>query len=248
MNGFALHHITHISASSVNAFAAEPALWVMERLMKLSAPVGCAAHRGAAIEDGVTAGLLDPSLPIGAAQKIALETYDRRSSLSADSNREKERDAVAPAVAIALAELRQYGVPDLVQKRVEVQLPDIPVPLIGFLDYGWSTTGTVLDLKTSLKLASEISGAHARQVAGYVHGTNHQARVCYTTPKKLAVYVLEDPSARINEVVQIAMRMNRFLSISADPAELAALMVPNYDNYFWNSPIARAHGKQLYGW
>lgn len=216
--------------------------------MKLSAPVGCAAHRGSAIEKGVEAGLRDPSLPIEDAQAIATVAFNKLTALSANGNREKERDAVAPAVAIALAELRQYGVPDMIQKRVEIQLPGVPVPLLGFLDFGWSATGTILDLKTSLKLASEISNGHARQVAGYIYGTNMQARVCYTTPKKLAVYILDNPAERINEVVQIATRMNRFLSISADPAELAALMVPNYDNYFWNSPTARANGKQLYGW
>ena len=48
----------------VATFAAEPALWVMERLLKMTGPVGAAAHRGTAAEAGIVAGLLNPDMPI----------------------------------------------------------------------------------------------------------------------------------------------------------------------------------------
>jgi hypothetical protein len=50
MNGFALHGLDHLSATSLNLYAAAPALWVVEKLLRRRAPVGCAAHRGTAVE------------------------------------------------------------------------------------------------------------------------------------------------------------------------------------------------------
>lgn len=246
-DGFALHGITHLSASSINAYATDLGLWCMERLMKMKTQVGCAAHRGTAIEAGVSAGLLDPSLPIEVAQAIAIQEYAKLTAFSSDPKREQEREAVEPSVAVAIDELRKYGIPDMVQYKIEKRLPDVSIPLIGYIDFGWSQHGIILDLKTALKLSSTIANGHARQVAGYIYETNFEGRVCYTTPKKLAVYQLTDAERRINEVVQIAHRMNKFLSLSSDAKELTSIIVPNYDHFFWNNSVTRENGRLLYG-
>ena len=62
MNGFALHGLEHLSATSLNLYAAAPALWVVEKLLRRRAPVGAAAYRGTAAEHGVSLGLFDPAL------------------------------------------------------------------------------------------------------------------------------------------------------------------------------------------
>ena len=64
MSGYAQHGIEHVSASSLNLWAAEPALWVMERLLRLRSPVGPAAHVFYASERPD----LDPSLILDALQ------------------------------------------------------------------------------------------------------------------------------------------------------------------------------------
>ena len=53
MNAFERHGIAHLSASSLSTFAAQPALWCMEKLLKKRGPVGCSAHRGTAAETGI---------------------------------------------------------------------------------------------------------------------------------------------------------------------------------------------------
>jgi hypothetical protein len=226
MNGFALHGLDHLSATSLNLYAAAPALWVVEKLLRRRAPVGCAAHRGTAVEHGVSLGLFDPALAVADCQAAALAEFDRLAALSADPNRGKEREGIPGLVETALAELRAYGPPTPPpegqrQHRVEVVLPEVPVPLIGYQDFVWDAHGIVLDLKTQLRLASEISPAHARQGAVYVAGTNRQMRFCYATPKKLAVYALEDAAAPLVMLRHIALRLERFLRVSRDPAELA---------------------------
>ena len=253
MNGFALHGLDHLSATSLNLYAAEPALWVMEKLLHCRAPVGCAAHRGTAVEHGVGLGLFDPALSIEDCQAAALAEFDRLAAFSTDPNRAKEREAIPGMVETALAELRQYGPPTPPpegqrQHRVEVALPDVPVPVIGYQDFVWDGHGIVLDLKTQLRLASEISPAHARQGAVYVAGTNRQMRFCYATPKKVAVYVLEDPAAHLAILREVALRLERFLRVSRDPQELAGLICPDFESFWWSGPEARALGREVYGY
>ena len=247
MNGFQRHGIAHLSASSINTFAAEPAIWIMERLLKKRGPVGCSAHRGTAGEAGIVHGLLNPKAEVAECQAIALAEYDRLTALSGDPKRIKEREALPGIVATGLAELRQYGVPDEVQKRIEVTLPDVPVPFLGFADIGWSAHGVTLDIKTQLRLNSEISTAHARQVALYIHGTNREARVSYITPAKIGVYRLDNAEGHIAALTNIAQRMERFLSISSDPAELAAIVVPDTESFYYSDPTTRALARETYG-
>jgi hypothetical protein len=247
MNAFERHGIGHLSASSLSTFAAEPALWVMEKLLNRRGQVGCAAHRGTAAEDGIVHGLLNHDASIEDCQAIALVKYDQLSALSGDPKRQKERDAVAPIVATAIPELRKYGVPDGVQLKVKRHLEGVPLPFIGYVDLRWSQHGMLLDLKTSLKLSSSISPSHARQVALYTHGTNDAAGICYATPQKVGIYRLEDAATHTAAMANIAKRLEAFLSLSADPHALAAAVCPNYDSFYWNDPFTRALGKELFG-
>lgn len=244
--GLALHGIQHLSASSINAYVAQPAAWVMERLLHRRAPVGCAAHRGTASEAGIVMGLLDPTAAIPDCIAHALAEYDRLTPLSADPNLAKERDGIPGIVATAIPELRQYGIPQT-QVRIDRHIEGVPVPVIGYIDLHWPEHGLTLDIKTTFRVPSEITTSHARQVGIYVHGTNNQARVAYCSPKRIAVYALTDPAQPVTEVVQIAQRMDRFLAISPDPQALASLLVPDTDHYFYSNPIAAAHRREVYG-
>lgn len=257
MNGFEQHQIAHLSPSSLNLWAAEPALWVMERLLNKRVPVGAAAHRGTAVEHGVWLGLFakatsEQGLSVAECQKAALTEYDRLTALSGDPNRDKERDAVPGCVETALNELLPYGVPTMPpdskrQFMVSVTLPDVPVPVIGYQDFRYEQHNMVVDLKTQLRLSSAISPAHARQGAIYVYGTNGEMRFTYCTPKKAATYRLEDVSQHINALRQIALRLGRFLALSKDPHELAGLLCPNHDSFYFNDSRARANAREVYG-
>jgi hypothetical protein len=247
MNAFERHGIGHLSASSLSTFASEPALWVMEKLLKRRGPVGCSAHRGSAAEDGIMHGLLNPEASIEDCQALALAKYDQLTALSGDPKRQKERDAVAPIVANAIPALRPYGVPDGVQVKIERRLDGVPVPFLGFVDVRWGQHGMLLDIKTQLRLASEISPAHARQVALYAHGTNDAAGIAYCTPQKVGIYRLENAADHTHAMANIAKRLEAFLSLSADPHALAAAVCPNFESFYWNEPHTRALGKELFG-
>ena len=165
MPGFARHGIDHLSASSLNLWAAEPALWVMERLLKRRSPDSAIAARGKAVEHGVDLGLRDPALAVEACARAAEQAFDRAMALSPDSRRDDERKNLAGYVATALAELRPYGVPTAYQDRVEIELDGVSVPLVGYIDWRFDQHGLIVDLKTSERLPAAISDAHGRQGA-----------------------------------------------------------------------------------
>lgn len=247
-NAFTRHGLKHLSPSSLNLFAAEPALWVMERLLRRRGPVGAAAHRGTAAEIGIVEGLSHPGQNIEIAVDKAMARFRELTALSADPNREKEEKAVPDIVRVGVAGLKDYGKPSVLQRKIEIFPDNLPVPMIGYLDIEWPN-GVMVDVKTQLRLASKITLAHARQVALYKVATsdNMDARIAYVTPKKMAVYGLENHRDHVKALLVIADTLHRFLKLSNDPNELARLVVPNVDSFYYNDPVTRQNAFEVWG-
>lgn len=243
------HGLKHFSASTCSLFQSEPALFVMEKLMGVRGSVGCSAHRGSAAERGIEAGIMDAALPLEACQEIAIKEYDRLSALSTDPNREKERDAVPGIVEQGLLELRPYGKPSHTQHKIEWQHPELPLPFIGYVDFAWEEHGIIVDLKTQLRLTSEINSKHARQVALYAGsmGDNYDGRVTYVTPKKAATYRVENMREHVETLVKIAKTIERFLSISDSPEDLAKIILPDTESFYFSDAATRQKAFEIFG-
>jgi hypothetical protein len=238
---FATHGITHLSASKLNLFAAEPAMFIVEHLLGKKQPVGAAAHRGTSAEEGIVHGLMTGA-DDDACIEVAMRKWHELTALSGDPRKEKEADGLPGIVRMGLMELRPYGTPTKTQGRIEHYIDGIEVPLIGFFDVFWENHGILIDIKTQLALTSEIKASHARQVALYATAIsdNIDARLTYITPKKSATYGLQDVRSHYGAVVKMAHTVRRFLSLSRDPHELAGILMPNLESYFWSPPAARA--------
>lgn len=256
-DAFARHSIGRLSPSSLNLWASEPALWVMERLLGHRSPPGVFAARGKAVEHGVHMGLMNPDQPVAECVSAAMGEFDREMALVNDDRRESERPNISGYVANALTELRQYGIPTAYQHRVEIHLEDVPVPIVGYVDWLFEQHGLIIDLKTGERLPAAISDAHGRQGAVYAraHG-NFGMRFAYVKPaagkkdgRAVAVYELsaDDIHRHIAALREIALRLGRFLALSHDARELAGLLVPRYDDFRWSNPVARAQGATVYG-
>jgi len=87
------------SPSSLNLFCASPSMFVLERIIGRRQPVGSPAHRGTAVEDGVTAGLMDLQKPLEECCAVAFKTYDRITALSGDKRREEYRTTIPDPMA-----------------------------------------------------------------------------------------------------------------------------------------------------
>ena len=252
MNAFEKHDITHLSASSVNLFIAQPALWCCSYLMKRRTNVGPAAHRGTAIECGVEAGLFDPELPVAECQQRAMAKFHSLTRLSADPRIEKERDTIEPSVEVALAELRQYGIPekpdDGRQHKLIRELPGVPVPIWGFLDFWYPQHGIVVDLKSTGRIPSSISEPHARQGALYAgEGGNTQVRMAYVSAKKISVLIVEDVDQHLASFVRAAQSIERLLSLSDDGEKLTRCFAPDLTSFYWGDQSARALAHEIWG-
>ena len=239
MNPFEIHKIEHLSPSSCNLFVSSPAMFVQEKLLKKRSPVGCAAHRGTSVEDGIAAVLNGASVDEGIA--ITQNKFSKLTALSGDPRKEKEENAIADMVRVGAKELALYGKPSSAQGKIEYKVDGLLVPMIGFYDFEWADHGILIDLKTTHALPSKISTNHARQVALYcaARGDNLDARLCYVTSKKSAVYHLENVRQHVEALGVIALTIQRFLAISNDPHELAGIVCPDVDSFYFADPMAR---------
>lgn len=249
-NSFEQHGITHLSASTLNLFSNCLGVFVLEKLLGRRGGVGCAAHRGTAAEAGIVKGLLDPTASIEECQKFAAQEYARLTALSTDPNRAKEGEAVRGIVAQGIEALRPYGIPTHTQRKIELRVPELPIPIIGYTDVEWEDKGILVDIKTQLRLSSEITESHARQVSIYkgAISDNLDARIAYITPQKFAVYQLENHRDHLKAVVAIAKTLERFLSLSKDPKELAGLVAPDFGSFYFNNPDIRRAGFEVWGY
>ncbi len=235
------------SPSSLNLFAAEPAMFTLERILGEKQPVGIPAHRGVAIEDGVTHGLMNVMTPLRNCIEVALIKYDALTCLSGDPRRDRYRETIASMVITALEELRKYGIPSRTQGAVEWHPPGIDLPIYGIFDYEWSQHGIIADLKTTEKMPSEIKIPHARQVALYATSDNMDARLIYVTPKKFEPYKLENIREHRTALLRIAQTVERFLALSDDPDFFISITMPNLDSFYWSEPAARELAFKYWG-
>lgn len=244
------HKIKHLSVAKMNKFQNEPALLIVEDLLGKRQPVGCAAHRGNAAEAGIIMGLNNLDAPLEDCVEHALKEFDRLSALSGDPNREKERKALPGMVQHGLTELRPYGKPSHYQQEVMWEHPDLPVPVKGFIDLRWEEHGILADLKTTMRIPSEINEAHARQVAsyGFALSDNLDLRLTYVSDKRAVTYKLENARQHLDGLIKIAQALEKFLSISDDPMELAKYTAPSFDSFYWKDPAARRAGYEIWGY
>lgn len=237
---------TRHSPSACNLFCASVAMFTLEKILGVRQPVGAPAFRGTAVEDGVTHGLLYPDASLQVCSDIAFKKYDTITALSGDKRREDYRETIPGMVASALEELRPYGIPSKVQGFVEWRPEGLKLPVVGYFDYEFEQHGIIVDLKTSEKLPSSIKIPHARQVAFYCTSDNTDARLAYTTPKKRATYKLENIREHRNALHQIALRVEKFLSLSDDPEFFLNITAPDLESFYWGGPareLAFAHWK-----
>jgi len=223
-------------------------MFVLEKCLKKRGQVGAAAYRGTAVESGIVHGLVT-----GASDeeciKVANDEFWKLTALSGDPARDKEQAAVPEMVKIGLAELRGYGKPTSTQGKIEYRFDSIAVPFIGFYDVEWSNHNILVDIKTTHALPSKISTNHARQVSLYTlaRGNAVDPRVTYVTPKKSATYRVENVSGHVTSLERIGLAIQRFLSISEDPMELAQHVIPEVDSFYFKDSVVRQNVYEVWG-
>jgi hypothetical protein len=230
-------YIRH-SPSALNTFCAEPAMFVLERILGIKQPTNAPMFLGTAVEDGVTHGLNNLTAAIDDCCDVAFKKYDRETALTSDARRAEYREMIPAMVTNALDELRGYGTPSGCQGSVEWKPEGLIYPIFGYWDYRWEDQGILIDLKTTQKQPSSIKISHARQVALYAiaAGDNTDARITYVTPKKKITYQLENVRDHLNALHRIALTVERWLAMSDDPQFFIDRTVPDIESFYWGGP------------
>ena len=128
MSGYTCHGIDHLSASSLNLWAAEPAVWAMERLLGHRSPPSALMARGKAVEEGVHAGSWSRvAMSAPASRRRSRPTTARWRSIPMNG----ERASAPRSRAMSSTVWPSFG--SMVcraayQERVEIRLDEVPVP------------------------------------------------------------------------------------------------------------------------
>lgn len=252
MNGFEKHGIEHVSASSINLWAACPHMWIAQYLFGKKSAFGAAAKSGLLVEEAVVNVLMR-----GFTQEQAIESaraqYNKFIGLLPSDSDAKRGDAIPEMIAMTLEEFKPYGIPefektitgDFKQKKIEIICNGNgwSLPIIGYLDFHFPNTGTILDLKTTLRMPSEMSDAHKRQACIYQHAMGNQAvKFFYTSGKKSAVFDCGDTRETLAEVKTILNRLEEFLRLG-DKELLRSVVPVMTDSFYSDADIT----KELYG-
>jgi len=241
-DNFAIKHLSH---SNIDLARNDLGLWVLRYVYKVYDPANAAMARGNAVEWGLQVALQGGEFddPLDAAMK----DFNKRTALGVDGERrEKEANNIGGMVSqaregMAGAKVIAY------QEKIEIEIPGIDIPVIGFTDF--TCEDTIIDLKTTTRLPSAISAGHRRQGSVYQRAAgNKSIDFLYATPKKHAMYRLEDSDGDWLEVCQTALRLQRFLEKFDTKEELAAVVIPNFDSFYWSSSATREKAREIFGY
>jgi hypothetical protein len=237
MNALERHGIQHLSPSSLNLWRASPGLWAARYLAGIKDETNAAMWRGDAIETGLRHILSGANLE--QARSIALYTFESQALGEVSDNIAAERALVVPMLDRA-AKWAAPGELAATQVRVEHWFRDLPVPIIGFLDFAF-LNGPDVDLKTTKACPGTPRADHVRQVAFYRAAREKRGGLLYVTDRRWAYYNIDDKdtAAALADLEATARSLLRFLE-HVENARDALSMLPIDGDHFRCSPEIRA--------
>lgn len=254
MSGFIQHGISHSSPSSINMYASAPCAWVARYLLKREFSFSNAAKAGTLAEEAVV-NVIGNGWTQDKATAEAVAEYNKACALKASDADRKRGEAIPGMIDNAVKELAQYGEPDMArdiiygkrQHKIELKCngDGWQLPITGYLDFKFPKHGVIVDLKTTLRLPSEMSDEHLRQ-GGIYRGAsgNNAVRFLYVSGKNAVWHDIPESAPILAEVKVLLNRQERFLRLGN--AELLQSVVPiNAGSFYWTGD--EGIRKEIYG-
>lgn len=239
MTPFQRHGIGHLSPSSLALYRAAPALWVLRYLYGAQDAATAYAWRGKAVEraiDAVVDGVSDDR-----AIEVGLQAFEEEAGGEITPEIDRERRAIPSMVRQAVPIFRELGTPVVRQRRIEVWIDGIEVPVIGYADYIFEQIQCVIDLKTTFAIPSAPRFDHSVQVVTYADALGLRPGVLYISPKRSAGYGPDciDAVAARRTLRLTAFAIRTMLAAAETKEEAAAFFVPVND-YRWSDATRSA--------
>ena len=82
------------------------------------------------------------------------------------------------------------------------------------------------------------------------HSMDKRVRFAYCSDKKMEKHTLtrEGYDAAIREITGAAQKLQKFLSLSDDSQELAAIIPHSSETFYFSDPGAKAKAQEIYGY
>lgn len=242
MNPFEKYGLTHLSASSLNCYADQPAFWALKYLHGFKDEAGPDAWRGHAVEAGLDLWLFKRDLD--AAKEAALIRFEQDALGDLSENVERQRDVIIPMLEIACNRMQDIPPPEARQVKIEHWFDGIEIPLIGYVDYLWPEVGR--DLKTTMRMPSTIPSRHARQVSLYQVVKQRPFEILYVTERRGEIKKIEDAETHVKRLEWYAHAIRRVLSVFPDKMDAARIFAPEFDSFYWKSEAARTAAAEIW--
>ena len=231
-NPFKAHGINYLSPSSINTYINDTSLWVARYLFKIKSSSGASAIRGIATEfvlaDKYEKGVFDYNL-----LDVKFMSLCAESGIDLGDIKTAKEKKLLKDFGTIIDENFDYKDLEAYQEKVEVQIEDMPVPIIGYIDFRFK--GKIVDLKTSTRMPTRPTEAQKRQMALYSMAyPDSSVDLFFATPKEHKRFTLKNLTLYKKQLRKVALSIQKFLSISDDKHELASLMYPNLDSWLWS--------------
>jgi hypothetical protein len=238
MTPFERHGIGHLSPSSLALYRAAPSLWVLRYLFGVPDDVTAYAWRGKAIETAVEAAIDGASDEQAVA--VAMQAFEKEAGGEIAPEIDKERRAIPGMVRQAAPIFRQLGAPLARQRRIEVWIDGIEVPIIGYADFVYDPV--VIELKTTFAIQSTPPFDHCVQVVTYADALKLLPCLLYISPKRRAVYGPDsiDAVAACRTLRLTAFAIRAMLAAAKTREAAAAFFVPVVHEYRWSNTTRSA--------
>ncbi len=248
---FLRYGIKSLSPTSLNLWISEPARWVLQYIYKIKES-GPAMWRGRAVEAGLITAISYRESSLEDCLRGALSVFDS----SKDEEFEKispedcekiadERNTVEDQIKTVIDEFREKipQSPIAIQRKVDLDI-GIEVPLSGRLDVEFENFFDDIKSTNSMPSSYEtVKVSMRRQISFYSAGTGKPGRLVFVSKRPntnshsgLKIFEIpEDESKELmSQYVNAARAIRRVLMNTETPEEIAEMLIPNYDSYFWS--------------
>ena len=245
-NPFNNHNLFWLSHSSISTWIQSPSKFIAEKLFNIKGESSASMHRGTAVEHGLAKKYTDGILDIFEIENKFTELCNFDGIDWENEKRQKEHKELKSYAQI-LERNFKYETLLGYQEKIEVQFDELPIPIIGYIDFIFD--GVIVDLKTSARLPSKASESNKRQLAIYKMAyPTHETEVFYATPQKCNAFKLENLEIYQKQIKEVALGMMKFLSISNDKQELASMVLPDADDWKWSENTINEVKQKVQAW
>ena len=234
-NPFKVHNINYLSPSSMNTYISDMPMWITRYLFGVKSSSGASAVRGIAEEFALAnkyeKGVFDFNLLDMKFMSLCAESQIDLG----DTKTIKEKKLLKDFGKVIDENFNHENLVAY-QEKVEVQFDDLPVPVMGYIDFRFEDK--IVDLKTSTRMPSKPTEAQKRQMALYSMAyPKSSVDLFFATPKECKTITLTNLSQYKKQLKKVAFSIQKFLSISDDRHELASLVYPNTDSWMWSGEM-----------